>query len=422
MRLSRYIGPSGWCKFRGSLLTLAGCSLFWASAGFAQILTPGAVPPAPPPQPGQLGPARPAHPDTGSTETPPPPSANIENDNGPGSIFQLPGITTRRVLVPTTVVDKDTGDYVNSLTAENFKVYDNDHLQKVISELSYEPLSLVLAVQANSEVEPFLPKIRNAGLLLHGLVTGEGGDVAILAFDHRMQWLQDFTTNVDKLDYAMQKIYAGSSSAALIDAVMAADHALVQHDPGNHRRRVILLLSRNVDKGSEMHSHLQEAARRMQFDNVTVYAVNISKFLTALEKKPDYPGPQDGGIPPEAMPNTRGNGAITETNVVQQEDGNLLNMGPVVWHSIEQLFKVATPAQAFTAFTGGRIYAFSGEKSLERAITDIGDELQSQYLISYSPTDKNEPGFHKITIEVDRPGLDIRARPGYWWGGGQGQQ
>ncbi|HWF48100.1 MAG TPA: VWA domain-containing protein, partial [Bryobacteraceae bacterium] len=385
--------------------------MFWAFAGFTQTIRPGSAPSAPPPQPGQLGPARPAQTDTGNTETPPT-AAPTENDNAPGSLFNLGGVTTRRVLVPTTVIDKDTGDYVNSLSAENFKVYDNDHLQKVISELSYEPLSLVLVVQANSEVEPFLPKIRNAGLLLHGLVTGEGGDVAILAFDHRMQWIQDFTTNVDKIDYGMQKIYPGSSSAALIDAVMAADHALVQHDPGNHRRRVILLLSRNLDKGSEMHSHLKEAARRMQFDNVTVYAVNISKFLTALEKKPDYPGPQNGGIPPEAMPNTRGNGTITDTNVVQQEDGNLLNMGPVVWHSVEQLFKVATPAQAFTAFTGGRIYSFSGEKSLETAITDIGDELQSQYLISYSPTDKNEPGFHKITIDVDRPGLDIRARPG----------
>ncbi|MGC2657751.1 MAG: VWA domain-containing protein, partial [Bryobacteraceae bacterium] len=299
--------------------------------------------------------------------------------------------------------------------------YDNDHLQKVISELSYEPLSLVLAVQANSEVEPFLPKIKNAGVLLHGLVTGEGGDVAILAFDHRMTWLQDFTTSPDKLDYAMQKIRAGSSSAALVDAVMAADHALVQHDPGNHRRRVILLLSRDVDRGSEMHSHLKEAARKMQFDNVTVYAVNISKFLTALEKKPDYPGPQNGGIPPEALPNLRG-GALSETNVIQQEDGNLLNMGAPIWRTVEQLFKVATPAQAFTSFTGGRIYSFSGERSLERAITDIGDELQSQYLISYSPTDKDEPGFHKITIAIDKPGLDIRARPGYWWGGGQGQQ
>jgi VWFA-related protein len=294
-------------------------------------------------------------------------------------------------------------------------------LQKVVSELSFEPLSLVLAVQANSEVEPFLPKIKRTAVLLHGLVTGNGGDVAILAFDGRMSWLQDFTDDVDKLDYAMQKIHAGSSSAALIDAVMAADHALAQHDPGNQRRRVILLLSRDIDKGSEMHSHLQEAARKMQFDNVTVYAVNISKFLTAFEKKPDYPGPQNGGIPPEAMPNLRGNGTYSETSVVQQENGNLLNAGPPIWRSVKDLF-TKTPAQALTQFTGGRMYSFSGERSLETAITDIGDELQSQYLISYSPSDKDEPGFHHIRIVVDKPRLDIRARPGYWWGGGQGQQ
>jgi hypothetical protein len=40
-------------------------------------------------------------------------------------------------------------------------------------------------------------------------------------------------------------------------------------------------------------------------------------------------------------------------------------------------------------------------------------------VLSYSPNNKDEPGFHNIKVSVDRPGLLVRTRPGYWWGGGQ---
>ncbi len=320
------------------------------------------------------------------------------------------------MLVPTTVVDKDNGNYINGLTAADFQLLDNDKPQKIESDVTQQPLSLVLVVQANSEVEPMVAKIRRTGLLLQGLVTGQDGDAAVLAFDHRMQVIQDFTNDPEKLDDSMQKITAGSSTAALIDAVMKADHMLKDHDPQNVRRRVILLLSRNLDKGSETHLH--EAVHAMQFDNVIVYCVDMSKSLTAVLKKPGYPRPQNGGVPPAALPNLRGNGAYSETDVIKQENGNALNAIPPIYRSIRDLFK-KTPAEAFSYFTGGKIYGFATEKGLEAAITDIGKELNSQYLLSYNPNDKNEPGFHTIKVVINKPRLDIRTRPGYWWGGGQ---
>jgi len=277
---------------------------------------------------------------------------------------------------------------------------------------------VVVIVQANSDIEPVLPVLRKTGVLVHGLITGPDSDVAVLAFDHRMQHLQDFTNDPDKIDDAMQKLTSGSTSARLIDAILEADFMLRHHDPQNTRRRVILLLSRNVDKGSE--SHLQETVRRMQFDNVIVYCVDISKALTAVMKKPDYPPPQNGRIPPEALPNVLGNGARSETNVVQQQDGNLFNAVPPILNSIHDLFR-KSPAEAFAYFTGGQVYSFARQKALENAIADIGKDLNSQYLLSYSPNNKDEPGFHTIKVSVDRPGLKIRTRPGYWWGGGTEQ-
>ena len=400
-RMKKPIGKPLAAAVRGFSLSAFLC--FGLTNGVAQQLAPGQVPPGPPPQPGQLGPA------------PVKPNASAAGDVVDPSAGTIK-VSVHQILVPTSVLDPDGHGYVNGLDAKDFELFDNSKIQHVTAEYTQQPLSVVLVVQANADIEPVLPALKKSGLLVQGLVTGPDSDLAVLAFDHRLQKLQDFTNSPDKVDDAMQKLTSGSNTARLVDAVLEADHMLAVHDRQNARRRVILLLSRNVDKGSE--SHLEEAIRKMQFDNVIVYCVDISKALTAAMKQAPYPGPQNGRIPPEAQPNILGNGARTDTTVVQQEDGNWLNAGPPILHSIHDLFR-KSPAEAFTTFTGGQIYSFARQRALESAISDIGKDLNSQYLLSYSPNNSDEPGFHNIKVSVNRPGLKIRTRPGYWWGGGQ---
>jgi len=40
-------------------------------------------------------------------------------------------------------------------------------------------------------------------------------------------------------------------------------------------------------------------------------------------------------------------------------------------------------------------------------------ELRSLYQLSYHPS-SNDPGYHRIRIEVNVPGATAYARPGYW--------
>lgn len=397
------------------LLRLGGVLV--ASAVFASggQLTPGKTPSGPPAAPGQIAPA-----------TKPKEAAPKDAGAKPQTIGDIIGaekadirVTTSNVLVPTTVLDPDGHGYVNGLKASEFELFDNDKPQNISAELTELPMSVVMAVQANSDVEPVLAKLKRTGTLLHGLVVGEGGDAAVLAFDHRMQLLQDFTNEGDKIDDAMQKLTAGSSSARLIDAVTYSARMLKRHDMTNSRRHVILLISRNIDKGSE--GHLQETVRNMQFENVIIYCVDISKVLTGFMKKADLPRPANGGIPSAAMPSIAGGtGPRNDTAVVQEQTGNLLNVGPPVFRSIRDLFK-RSPTEAFAYFTGGQVYSFATNRALEDAITDIGKDLNSQYVLSYAPAPgtREEPGFHKISVSVNRPGLKVRVRPGYWWGGGK---
>ena len=384
--------------------------LIGSSLAVAQTLPPGQMPAGPPAQPGQVAP------NTGSSPAPQANSPTPEAAPSPGSATDDTVFRggARYLLVPTTVLDPDGHGYVNGLGVKDFQVLDNGKSQRITSEAVQQPVSVVLAVQANSEVEGLLPAMRKSGLLLQGLVTGQDGDAAILAFDHRMQVVQDFTNDVNKLDDAMQKVTAGSSTAALIDAVMKSDQMLRDHDRQGTRRRVIILMSRNVDKGSQVK--LEEAVHRMQFDNVLVYCIDISRWRTALMKKADYPRPFNGGIPPEAQGSITGQ-TQTQTTAIQQADGNWLNTLPPLKNGIQDLFK-RSPAEAFSYFTGGNIYTFAKERTLERAITDIGENLNSQYLITYAIGDKQDPGFHTIRVIVDRPGMVVRTRPGYWWGGG----
>lgn len=396
-------------KVRRFVVPLVGAAI--AVSAWAQTLKPGTNP-LPPAQPGQLGPA-PENPAAVKDA----PAETIETPTGLGhGDFTT---TVRSVIVPTSVYDPAKKGFVNGLRPIDFQVLDNNKPQRVSAEVTELPVSVVMVVQANSDVEPLVPQLRQSGILLHGLVTGQEGDAAILTFDYRKTILQDFTNDASLLDDAMHKFQTGATTAALNDAVLYAAGMLKKHDPNNARRRVILLLSRNVDKGSEMK--LSEAIQAIQFDNVIVYCVDMSSWKTSFFKKPDYPRPANGGVPPEALGNVRGQ-IDTPTDVAQQQTGNWLNALPPIGRSAEDIFK-RSPAEAFSYSTGGELFAFSNMKTLEKAITAIGDDLNSQYVLSYTPTRETitEPGFHTIKVIVDRPGLDVRTRPGYWWGGGKVQ-
>jgi VWFA-related protein len=355
------------------------------------------------PQPGEV-----AKPLPGQTLPKP---ATEPQDSGVAKIT----ITTRTVLAPTTVMEKKTGSFINGLALSNFTLLDNDKPQKIDADFSYAPISVALVIQANSDVEPVLPKLKKAGILLHGLITGDTGEVAVIAFDHRIQVLQDFTKDPDKIDDSLERLKAGSSGAALIDSISEATRMLSHRPAGN--RRIILLVAQDRDKGSKAKQ--AETVRGLEFNSVQIYAVDVGKYFPALMRTPQDPRPSYGGIPPSAIGSTRGDTTTDTTAMQNYQLGNWLNIAPPIYHSITEIFKL-TPEQAFTRYTGGTTYTFAAKtSSLERAIDDIGKEIHSQYVLSYTPNNENESGFHTIKVMVDKVGLEVRTRPGYYWGGGQ---
>jgi VWFA-related protein len=311
------------------------------------------------------------------------------------------------VIAPTTVRDRN-GDYVNGLQLQDFQLYDNNRLQKINADVRDEPLSLVVAVQRSSNLTDFLPKVQLIGTQLNQLVAGQDGEIAVVGFDHRMDLFQDFTKEGSKISEAMHKMTPGSSEHAVNDVVNYSIN-LLKHRPPD-RRRVLLLIAEKRDKGSELR--LREALEAAQFANVSIYSLDISTVVSALTAEPIPPRPSP--VPPEAehLP-----GGYANTPTLQDQNttfaGNYVPVFVDIFKAVKSIF-VDDTLDVFTRFTGGREYSFIGEKSLNKAIEGISEELHSQYLLSYSPNDQTEGGFHDIKVIVNRPNLEVRTRPGYW--------
>jgi VWFA-related protein len=321
------------------------------------------------------------------------------------------------VMAPTTVLDKD-GAHITGIKPSEFRLYDNDKLQDIKVDETYAPISLVVAIQADSKVDAVLPKIRRLGTMLQTLVAGETGEVAILAFDHRMQNLTNgFTSDPDHVDRSLQKVRAGSMNSALTDAVVEATRML--RNRPKDRRKVLLLISESLDKGSSMRA--REALQNLEINNVMVYALNISRLYTSLTAKPEVPRPDP--IPPGArhMP-AGGMNTPTEVARLYGRGGYTVDFAPLVteiFRATKAIF-VPNPVEVYTRYSGGKEFPFVSQEDLERSVQAVARELHNQYLITYNPNNKSEGGFHKIRVEVHgigRSGLEVRTRPGYWMAG-----
>jgi VWFA-related protein len=102
-----------------------------------------------------------------------------------------------------------------------------------------------------------------------------------------------------------------------------------------------------------------------------------------------------------------------ETEAVRY--GNVDLLGAAIWAVQHVDDKVQDRAMDVAAVgTGGMHLSTYKDQSIEQAIDEIGAELHAQYTISYAPTAKSDLGYHEIKVQVDRKGLNVRARPGYY--------
>ena len=309
-----------------------------------------------------------------------------------------------------SVVERN-GDFVNGLTPYDFELYDNNRPQVITEDITSHPISLVLVIQASSNVTYFLPKINKLGNLVQNQLLGDSGEVAVLEFDHRIRTLLPMTADLDKLAPALKKITPGSSQSAVNDAVMSAINLLRVQDP--KRRRIVIVVAQNNNGGSEMNT--RDVIQAADFAQVTIYPIDISKLLADLTATPQYNRPNP--IPPEARPTVQGN-IQTPTTDSQNDMGNWVPAFQQIFDLAKSVF-IPNPLTVYARYTGGHAYSFATQKDLEQAVERISGILHSEYMLTYSPSNIAEPGFHQIRVVVKHRDLKITTRDGYYSAGKQ---
>ena len=260
--------------------------------------------------------------------------------------------------------------------------------------------------------------MRKTGILFTQPVMGPTGEAAVVSFNDSVDKLQDFTTNGDLIENTIAHLAEGTSGSRLYDAMavgveMLTDRPQATADkPG--RRRVLMILSEATDDGSEVK--LGEVLRKAQLANVTIYSVGLSTTRADLQAKPRDTRPQM--TPPGTFPLPPVPGTVQTPTSEENRYGNIDLMALAVWavknihdQVMDHALEVAATA------TGGAHLATFKDRSIQKAIDEIGGELHSQYTISYTPTGSDASGYHEIKVNVvrkDTKNLKVRARPGYY--------
>jgi VWFA-related protein len=344
----------------------------------------------------------------------------------PGVAVQLPPknapaqVKVRVALVNTPVTVRNSrGDMVLDLEAGNFKVTDNGVAQQISHfDLGSDPLSLVILIETSSRIGPLLAQICKTGILFTQTVMGSTGEAAVVGFNDGVDKLQDFTTNGDLIEGTIAHLAEGTSGSKLYDAMAVGVEMLTGRPqatadkPG--RRRVLMVLAEATDVGSE--AKLGEVLRQAQLANVTVYSVGLSTTRAELQAPPK--DKRTKITPPGTFPMPGPPGTVQTPSSEENRYGNIDLMAAAVWavqHIHDQVKDHALEVAA-TA-TGGAHFATFKDRSIEKAIDEIGGELHSQYTISYTPMGSDSAGYHEIKMNVvrnDAKNLKVRARPGYF--------
>jgi VWFA-related protein len=188
--------------------------------------------------------------------------------------------TVPLVVSPVTVTDA-RGRFVDDLTAKDLALYDNNVPQPVQLDIAIHPISLVVAVEANSASIAVLDKLGRSGSLFTDLLSGDAGETALVTFSDRVAVAQDFTADSTTLNKVLRNLRARGDGAAVIDAVAQSLRLLSTRAQG--RRRVMLVIAESRDRSSELK--IDGLMRRAELQNTAVYWLTYSTLLVPFTDK-----------------------------------------------------------------------------------------------------------------------------------------
>ncbi len=282
-------------------------------------------------------------------------------------------VKTFEVRLPVTVTDKKKKkNLIAGLTRGDFTVFEDGAPQELTfftDEKTNPPVYVGVLMDTSPSAAGKMTFSKEAAKNFIYTVTRIRKDkAAFMTFDNEVNLLQDFTDKLDLLDKAVDKVKKVGSQTALYDAIWQFSDEKLRNAPG---RRVIVVITDGDDTFSR--AELRDAIDIAQRTETTVFGISTKAgFLGTV------PGVEAGTV--------KDKGDKLLTQLCEQTGG-----------------------EAF--FTGDML-------DLEKAFKKISDELRSQYIITYRPTNQNFDGKErKIEVRFSDKNKDsdykIRTKSSY---------
>jgi len=314
------------------------------------------------------------------------------------------------VEVPVTVKDSK-GTLVAGLTYRDFKVYENDQREplKLFTTDAF-PLSIAFVIDQSLTAD-VMAKVNNSLGAIQGALTPYD-EVAVFSYNNGTQERTGFTgaqsarlpavlaltketgtemlvpfnsgalvgcnihTNGNCADPNLQPGHSAGGTAfqpvqkeihTLNDAVLAAAKELSSRPKG--RRRIIYVISDGKEYGSK--ASLRDVLRYLETNKIAVYG-------TAVGDSARW-----------------GEGYLSRVHLPFSMYDNIL--------------------YKYTAATGGYLDSEGSTNGIEKSYAKIAEEARTQYTLGYLSHQPFIDGkFRKIDVRVDRPGLEVIAKTGYY--------
>src|ERR1700685_4480168 len=270
-------------------------------------------------------------------------------------------VDVKLVNVFVTVTDAH-GAPVGGLAKENFSLQEDGQEQKiaVFDKESAVPLSIALAVDTSLSTRHDLPlEQASAKRFAHAIIRPVDA-LSVYGFNEVVQQATSFTPDLKRIDDGIDHIRVGAATA-LYDAIYLVSRALDKRQG----RKVIVLIPDGGNTTSKVD--YKEAVRAAEEAEAIVYSIIVVPIESSA-------GRETGGE-----------------------------------HALIQI----------SEDTGGKYYYATSISQLDDAFRQISDELRTQYLLAYYPSQRiSNSQFRRIQVAITGPAegaaYHVRNRAGYY--------
>jgi Ca-activated chloride channel family protein len=284
----------------------------------------------------------------------------VEGQGPPGSPSTL-RVDVKLVNVYVTVTDAHGGP-VAGLKKENFAVQEDgrDQAISVFDKESAVPLSIALAIDTSLSTRHDLPLEQASAKRFAKSILRPVDALAVFGFNETVLQSTSYTSDLKRIDDGIDHVRLGAATA-LFDAVYLASRSLDRRQG----RKVLVLITDGGDTVSKVD--YKEAVRATEEAEGIVYSIIVVPIESSA-------GRETGGE-----------------------------------HALIQLAED----------TGGKYYYATSMSQLDEAFRQISDELRTQYLLAYYPSQRTSfSQFRRLQVSVSGPaeaaGYKVRNRAGYY--------